>query len=233
MKEHKVFILILFLTFNIFQSLSQDDGPKVVVFNSEEQDEKRDEIYARNLFKFGLLSPFAGDFSFYYERVLAKSFSMEVGLGITIEDYIQGFINDDIFSVSSENNLFGPSALIGFRYYPVYTPEEFYIAGEFKYKQYRSQQIFNSSDDIFSRSTNVSKFRLTFGYQFFVYDNVFWDFFGGFGLGSETIVNYTEEFADPSSPTNNDMIIVKNENRELKPYVHIGVKIGLTFDQNN
>lgn len=232
MKRVNVFIFLSFLICFAHESLAQDDGPKVVVFNSEDTVDKKNEIIARNLFKFGLLSPFAGDFSFYYERVLAKSFSMEFGLGITIEDYIQGVIDDEFLDINNDNNLFGPSALIGFRYYPVYTPEEFYIAGEFKHKQYRSEQNFNSSNDVFARSNVISKFRLTFGYQVFVYDNVFWDFFGGFGLGSENRITYSEEFVDPSSTTNNDMVIVKNEQRDLKPYVHIGVKIGLTFNQN-
>lgn len=223
MKNVTVVILMILSIGQSRYFLSQD-GPKVVVFNSQEEETEDNEIYAKNLFKFGLLSPFAGDFSFYYERVLTRGFSVEAGLGITIEDYINAVIGEDAWSITSDNNLFGPSALIGFRYYPISTPEDFYVAGEFKFKRYRSEQ-FPNLNDAYVRSSSVSKFRLTFGYQLFVYKNVFWDFFGGFGLGTRTLVDYAPDLNDPS-------VIVKNEQKEITPSIHIGVKIGLTFNQN-
>lgn len=231
MKRVYIVALLIHLISLEHYSYAQDDGPKVVVFNSGDNEDEKNEIYAKNLFKFGLLGPFAGDFSFYYERVISQGFSVEAGLGITIEDYIEGVLDSDAW-VGSSDNLFGPSALIGFRYYPISTPEEFYIAAEFKHKQYRSEQFADFDDNTYIRSSIISKFRLTFGYQVFVYDNVFWDLFGGFGLGSESLVNYTEEFANPNDPNSNSTVIVKNKERNLKPYIHIGVKIGLTFNQN-
>lgn len=228
MKKNILVVLALVLSLKAFSQ----DGPKVVVFNSPQ--EERTQMNLHNLVKFGMLEPFAGSFTFYYERVLTENFTAEVGLGLTLDNYFNLLISDNLGNLNSGDYVssVGPVFTLGARYYPELAPEDFYVSPEFRFRGYNSSEK-RTVDGVlttFKTPSSYASGRLTFGYQYFVSKNVFWDFYGGFGI---TAVNFTtldsQVITDPSTgmTTTNYSLI---EEGGLRPTLHIGIKLGLGFE---
>lgn len=211
--------------------LSAQDGPKVVVFNSPKVERVQSDV--QNVLKFSVLEAFSGDFSFYYERILGEKISAEVGLGITLSDYITSLYNSDInvFDNSYEA-LFGASFSLGFRYYPLFAPEEFYVSPEFKFKSYNNNRTYDDglgNINVGKEKRTVSVGRITFGYHFLVENNIFIDFYGGFGIGKiyQNEYKYISQ-TDPITGVSTgsyDYI----EGSRLAPRIHLGLKVGIAF----
>ena len=220
-------LLVLLITLSAFTQ----DEPKVVVFNSSKS--TREATDFKNLIKFGMLEPFSGSFSLYYERVLTDKFSAEIGLGLTIKDYLSIAFNDigNLFSETSDEARLGPSFALGLRYYPSYIPEDFYVAAEFRYKRYLNDRSYNDGvGDLIMTETNSSAIgRITFGYQFKVLENVFWDFYGGFGIGK--VKQSTLDIENVYDPATGEYYnVYSTEKYEgLKPKLHIGIKLGIAI----
>lgn len=236
----KRILLVVSICTSVFFRTSAQDGPKVVVFNSPQQ-ERVQQDDSKNILKFSVLEAFSGDFSFYYERVLTENISAEIGVGITLSDYITSLYNNDInvFDNSYEA-LFGQSLSLGLRYYPLFASEEFYVSPEFKFKVYNNNRTYETSSlsptgiTINSSITGkekraISVGRITFGYHYLVEHNIFLDFYGGFGIAkiSETNFNYVSEI----NPVTGENIGAYDyiEGSRLAPRIHLGLKVGIAF----
>ena len=68
--------ILIGLLFVLSGQVFGQEGPTVVVFNSPEN--KKEQLDLKTLVKFGMLEPFAGSFTFYFERVLTENFTAEV-----------------------------------------------------------------------------------------------------------------------------------------------------------
>ncbi|MFT5819494.1 MAG: hypothetical protein ACI8ZM_000718 [Crocinitomix sp.] len=228
MKKYLIVVLISLYGLNLY---SQDE-PKVVVFNSSKSERKSSDVV--NILKFGMLEPFSGSFSVYFERVLTDKISVEAGLGLTINDYLNVALNDidDLIGNSNGNEAkLGQAFSLGVRYYPGFIPEDFYVAPEFRFKRYVSSQSYieDAVEKTFNESKVLSIGRVTFGYHYLVMDNIFWDFYGGFGIAQ---VNQKElsigTVYDPITDTN--VTTYEPEvTTGLVPKLHIGIKLGIGF----
>lgn len=221
-------ILVAFVTFMTLSAIAQD-GPKVVVFNSSGEDKKEPSYWLKhNLVKFNIFEAFAGDFSFYYERILNDNMSAEIGFGPTLSNYISLIWNDNsnIFDDNYEA-LMGFSFMLGGRYYPMHAADEFYVAPEFKYKYYHNNEYYQDlagMDQVMEESWRMAMGRLTFGYMYFFDDNIFIDFSAGFGIGkvSQTNLDWQtndQGFLEPIADTRSI----------LAPRFHTGLKVGVAF----
>jgi hypothetical protein len=110
-------VYILCLTFIAFLSNAQDN-PKVIVFKSE--DSNVNSSPQSNILRVGVFEIVNGDFSLYYERKVAEKLSLQFGLGVTIQDYFGGLLNEDIdFLLESDVQAkVGHSLSAGFRFLP-------------------------------------------------------------------------------------------------------------------
>jgi hypothetical protein len=221
---------LTFLSFLLLFSLKMfaQDGPKVVVFNAPDSDEEK-KFDTKNLIKISLLEPFSGDISFYYERVLQKNLSLEIGLGVTLDDYIQIFMDNLDFSESDRTALLGNSFALGLRYYPFMASDEFYFSPEFKYRRYHSTlQPLSSSNQTFDpleENKNVSNFRITVGYVYFFDNKIFIDYYAGIGIASVKYKYYDQVY------NNTTMLYeyTQSNTTALKPRLNLGIKFGFTF----
>ncbi|MBI3134617.1 MAG: DUF3575 domain-containing protein [Bacteroidetes bacterium] len=200
------------------------DGPKVVVFNSSES--KEPEYWSKyNLVKFNVFEAFAGDFGLYYERILNKNFSAEIGLGTTLSNYASMIWNDNfVINDESVEPLMGFSMLLGGRYYPFRAADEFYVAPEFKFKYYHNNKLYTDlmgMDQQLEESTKIGMGRLTFGYVYFFDDNIFVDYSAGFGIGKITTnsLDYDTTTGEPYA----------HEKSTMAPRFHMGLKVGVAF----
>lgn len=216
--------LIFVISGNI---LLAQDGPTVVVFNSSES--KEPGYWSKdNLVKFGVLDAFAGDFSFYYERLVYEKASFEIGFGPTLSNYASRLWNDNLV-IGDENYepLMGFSFLLGGRYYPYRAADEFYVAPEFKFKKYHNNMYYLDSlgeRQSVEESQQLSIGRLTFGYVYFFDDNIFIDYSAGFGIGKVKNVDFVQQIDDMGM-----WEYTTEERSTLVPRFHIGVKVGIAF----
>lgn len=228
MKRNLIVVLIFFYGLNLYGQ----DEPKVVVFNSSKSERKSSDII--NILKFGMLEPFSGSFSLYYERVITDKLSAEVGLGLTINDYLNVAINDldDLFGGTNGNEArLGQAFSLGLRYFPGLIPEDFYVAPEFRYKRYVSIESYMEDGDekTFNESKILAIGRITFGYQYLVTDNIFWDFYGGFGIAQVKQKELSvENLYDPVTGLS-ETVYLPEETTGLVPKLHIGIKLGIGF----
>lgn len=214
------------LVFISLQTIAQD-GPKVVVFNSTES--KEPAYWSKyNLVKFNVFEAFSGDFSFYYERILNKNFSAEVGMGPTLSNYVSMLWNSNT-NLSDDTYLakMGFSFMLGARYYPFRAADEFYFAPEFKYKMYHNDRTYTDllgADQRMEESWKMGMGRISFGYVYFFDDNIFIDFSAGFGIGKVTEKQLAWEINDQgfNEP-------VEDVSSTLVPRFHTGLKIGVAF----
>ena len=226
----KIKSILFVLAFINITFIKAQDGPKVVVFNSPAQERTPSDV--QNVLKFSVLEAFSGDFAFYYERILGEKISAEVGLGITLSDYITSLYNSDInvFDNSYEA-LFGASFSAGFRYYPLFAPEEFYVAPEFKIKTYNNNRSYDNGFGGLvtgKEKRTISVGRITFGYHYLVENNIFVDFYGGFGIGKI----YQNEFKYISQTDSTGAQVGGYdyvEGSRLAPRIHLGLKVGIAF----
>ncbi|NOQ70797.1 MAG: hypothetical protein GQ574_02280 [Crocinitomix sp.] len=223
MKNIIIVALISFYGLNLY---SQDE-PKVVVFNSSKSERKSSDVV--NLVKFGMLEPFSGTFSVYFERVLTDKLSAEVGLGLTIDDYLNVAINDldNLFDSGPREPKIGQAFALGLRYYPGLIPEDFYVAPEFRFKRYVNTFTYDDAglSVVKNEARSLAIGRITFGYQYLVMDNIFWDFYGGFGIAQENGNSYEQVYNEIT-----EVFEYQNfEQSGLTPRLHIGIKLGIGF----
>lgn len=227
MTSMKKFVLLA-LTTAVLSAKAQD--PKVVVFNSS-SDNKPAYLEKHNLIKFNVIEAFAGDFAFYYERIMADKLSLEAGLGVTLSDYFSTFYNSDFtfdFADDSVEPLLGFSFALGGRYYPFRAADEFYFAPEFKFKNYKNNRYYtdnNNVEQVVLESTRWVVPRISFGYVYFFDDNIFVDYFAGFGIGSVTSNQLEQSYNGVTGLWEYEI----ESKRRLVPRFHIGVKIGVAI----
>ncbi|MBK9190339.1 MAG: DUF3575 domain-containing protein [Crocinitomicaceae bacterium] len=215
--------LILSMLISIFAKAQ--DGPTVVVFNSSSEKKAPEYWKKYNLVKFSIFEAFAGDFAFYYERVLSENFTAEIGFGPTLSNYASMLWNDN-FTINDDNYepLMGGSFALGARYYPYHAADEFYFAPEFKYKFYHNNLTYMNmlgQTEEMEESWQVAMGRITFGYCYFFDDNIFIDGSAGFGIGKVKMVSL--DYDDVTG------VPYAKEDDILAPRFQVGLKVGVAF----
>ena len=76
-----------------------------------------------------------------------------------------------------------------------------------------------------NESRSISIGRLSFGYHYLVQDNIFWDFYDGFGIGQEKGQRYEQFYNDVTEEFEYQNIVETG----LTPRLHIGIKLGIGF----
>lgn len=221
--KHLPLFLFLF-NFSLF-SFAQD-GPKVVVFNSQPEEDRNEPSNYSGLIKLSLLDAVSGDLSMYYERLLQQKTSFEFGLGVTVDDYLSVLMqsaNETTTTINYRKANLGYSFGLGFRYYPFKASEEIYFAPEFKHRRYNS--TYTPEAISYHEQKSTSNFRFTVGYVYFFDKSVFIDYYGGLGLGIVKTTSY-DLVTDPNTFINS---YEKKTITSPKPTFTIGVKIGFAF----
>jgi hypothetical protein len=224
--------ILIGLLLVLFGQVFGQEGPNVVVFNSPEND--KEQLDLKTLVKFGMLEPFAGSFTFYFERVITENFTAEVGLGMTLENYFNLALDGNLGNLGSGSYVsgLGPVFNLGLRYYPEFAPEYFYVAPEFRIKNYNAKEYrtISGEETEFKTFVRNTSGRLTFGYQDFVSKNVFWDFYGGFGVtGRNTGILESSVTTDPLTGISTTNYFI-DEDKGFYPTLHVGIKLGLGFE---
>ena len=233
-----LFRVVIAITLALFlrPAFSQEGTkPRVVLYKDRMAAEFDTVDVVKNVFKFNPLLFFRGELPIYYERALSPNLSLEVGLGVTLRDYLaMSFGGDDADDFGAGTEIIPrPSYHIAARFYTTQDlePQGWYIQPEFAHLEYvkdiREQTGDGGFTDVTLRDERVyNDLRLLFGYQMLSYSsNWLFDLYGGFAYRSRYMEKVEENF-DPANLTYAYEVVTEND---AVPALFLGVKVGIGF----
>lgn len=221
------------------RTMAQDPKPKVVLYKERMAAQFDTVDCVKNIFKINPLLFFRGEIPLYYERALTPSLSMELGVGVTLRDYLNLSFSGDADEYGAGTDIIpNLSFHIAARFYFDYTlePEGMYLQSEFAHLVYSKDIHEKDPGGAISDRTNLDErtyndLRVLLGYQMLSSSsNWLVDIYGGIGMRSRHQVIVNE---DPSVPTDPSDVVTYEytveESDDIVPAVFLGVKIGLGF----
>ncbi|MDX5347526.1 MAG: hypothetical protein LPJ89_02950 [Hymenobacteraceae bacterium] len=191
-----------------------------------------------NFIKINPLLLINGDLPIYYERGIAKGFSVEAAVGITMRNYfLDAFDEADAdlgnFVETEKEYDYGTSFSINPRFYPSFKHEGYsgwYFGPMFRQQSFNSRII--KADGIklekeVDQKHVLTDAKLMFGYMNYIdYDRVFFEFYTGLGPRTKKVTNYMYSEYD----ANAQEYRVKTDNYTKKRLsLALGFKLGLAF----
>jgi len=189
----------------------------------------------KNVLKLNPLLFLRGEVPLYYERALTPRLSIELGLGITLRDYLGlSIVNDDADDFGAGTEIIAnPSYRVAVRFYlgDDLEPQGWYIQPEFGHLRYTKDILAIDSagaftDQRFRDERSFNDLRLLGGYQMLsMSSNWLFDFYFGAGFRDRdrTIVS---ERLDTVTRTYTYSV---EQKRDQVPVLFLGVKVGLGF----
>ena len=216
---------ITFLSFHLFQvCLAQDESPTA--------------IDSKNHIKINPALAFSGDIPLYYERVINRKFSVEVGVGVTLRNYVQDVFDlvDDIDPATRKTRI-GYSGRATLRYFPdpyYPAPIGWYFFAQVQYKLFENWAkdcdplTGKSNSNLLPESKVLTDLRLGFGMQEMLAGERFIiDYYFGLGLRfKETEILICEE--QETNPTPKYISFIEKKPETL-PNLALGLKLGFRF----
>lgn len=220
------------------QEKKQQPGKARVVLYREKLAQQFDTVdVVKNLVKINPLLFFRGELPIYYERALTPRLSLEVGLGVTLRNYLAlSFAGDhpnaDDFGAGTEiiPNL---SYHMAARFYfnddlepqgPYVQPTWSHLVYSMDIRERQSDGSF--TDERFRDERTFNDLRLLFGYQTLSYSsNWMIDFYGGVGFRNRNMVIVNERL----DLTTDQYTYTIEEITDNVPAFFLGVKFGVGF----
>ncbi|PCJ79920.1 MAG: hypothetical protein COA49_10225 [Bacteroidetes bacterium] len=202
---------------------------RVVVYSKVGYNKQYVDRGLMNLIKVNPLLILNGDIPIYLEHKLNDKLSYEVGIGITVFDYLYNYYNSSLgYSPYVEQHTpeMGYSFRASLRFYPSnYTKalDEFYIGPEFSHRRYNTilEKCDNYPVDAKQEYRAFTDFKISGGYVLFITENIFFDIYGGIGLrfkaNSISACTYSESEIISTTPVLDKAIL---------PAISLGVKVG-------
>jgi hypothetical protein len=189
----------------------------------------------KNVIKANPLLFFRGELPLYYERALAPNVSIEVGVGLTLRNYLAlSLVGDDADDFGAGTEIIpGMSVRAGVRFYMEHDlePQGWYIQPEFGQLTYTKDILISDpaggflEERLRDRRT-FNDIRVLGGYQMLSYSsNWVLDFYGGlaFRVRDQLVVTET---VDPSTRT---FTYTQEQRNDWVPAFYLGLKVGMGF----
>jgi hypothetical protein len=207
--------------------LAQDNPVIKVEMDNGTPDPAINNVHSNHILK---INPFAfgrGDIPIYYENNFSGRLSLEVGVGLTIKDFLRETYSDSSmikfnYNTNEEAKL-GYSYRIGLRYYAASygnEPEGIYFGLNFRNQTYNS--TLSSFRDITAQDeklqVNNRDIFLSLGYVYLIDENTYIDPFIGFGVRTRS---YDEVLSDGNGGYTID------NNSDMVPLFILGFKLAI------
>jgi hypothetical protein len=189
----------------------------------------------KNVLKFNPLLFFRGEIPLYYERALTPNVSLELGLGITLRNYLAlSFTGDDADDYGAGTEIItNPSYHVGARIYFVHDlePQGMYIQPGFAHLVYSKDILVRAPDGSFTEEKfrderTFNDLRLLIGYQQLgSSSNWLFDIYGGMAYRDRRMLVVEERL----NLETDAYTYTVEERKDRVPAIFIGVKIGLGF----
>jgi hypothetical protein len=189
----------------------------------------------KNVFKINPLLFFRGEIPIYYERALTPRLSLQVGLGVTLRNYMAlSFVGDDSDDFGAGTDIIpNPSFHMAARFYFAddLEPIGFYLEPEFAHLVYTKDISVKDNDGQLTDKTlrderTYNDVRLMLGYQSIgISNNWVADFYGGLGFRDRQNVRVKERL-DLTSSTYTYSVEPTHDNTLA---FFLGVRLGFGF----
>lgn len=243
-----IFIVLILVTF--LATAQKDSGTTTVITfddNKTFDDYRTSNNFARNVIKFDPYAILIGDYSVYYERTLNSKWALELGLGITRQDFLRGLFgifeeddNSDLQSSANTTYNTGNTYKLGVKYYPgAFAPEDFFIQAQYAFREYKETYNFDDIYDFEYLPTNNmdgsrinNELRLCVGTASFLGNSDHWmgEYFIGTGV---KFMQIDEVMSRPSGLFNSGgqeiQEIYMQTNEVTKFAFYLGWKLGYAF----
>lgn len=252
LKNNKIRTIILI--FSILLSVSvvgqKDSGTTTVITFDDSKtfdDYRTSNNFARNVIKFDPYAILIGDYSVYYERTLNSKWALEIGLGITGQDFLRGLSgifeedgNSELQSSSNTTYSTGSTYKLGAKFYPgAFAPEDFFIQAQYAFREYKETYNFDDLYDFEYLPTNNmdgsrinNELRLCVGTSSFLGNSDHWmsEYFIGTGV---KFMQIDEVMSRPTGLYNSVgqeiQEIYMQTNEVTKFAFYLGWKLGYAF----
>jgi hypothetical protein len=189
----------------------------------------------KNVLKVNPLLFFRGEIPLYYERALTPNVSLELGLGVTLRNYIAlSFAGDDADDYGAGTEIIAnPSYHIGARFYFVHDlePQGFYFQPGFSHLVYSKDILVRGPDGSFTEEKyrderTFNDLRAILGYQMLsATSNWLFDLYGGVAYRDRRMLVVEERL----NLQTDEYTYSVEERKDRVPAIFLGVKIGLGF----
>lgn len=238
MKRRSVVLCgVLFLLFQGHRLMAQEKRgeTKVLLYKDRLAAEWDTVKCVKNVLKINPLLFMRGEIPLYYERALSPRLSLELGVGITVRNYMGNAFSGDLPDDFSATTKIIPrlSGHAGFRWYLTddIEPQGAYVQGEFAYLDHRKDIFMKDStghvsDNSLPDRKLYNDVRLYLGYQrLSATSNWLWDVYCGVGFRNRAVTRVDERL-DLTERTWHYSTTEKHENVAA---LFLGVKIGYGF----
>ena len=189
----------------------------------------------KNVFKINPLLFFRGEIPLYYERAVSPNVSLELGVGVTLRDYLAlSFNSDDADDFGAGTEIIPSlSYHIAVRYYFLddLEPQGLYLQPGLSHLVYAKNILVQDADGTYTDQKYLDQrmyndIRLLLGYQMLSGNsNWLFDLYGGFAYRMRDMQVVTET----TDPTTRLTTYGTEQRNDVVPAGFLGVKIGLGF----
>lgn len=234
MKIKFTVVLALFIAVITFKTQAQDDDNVLIYSSYDDAGKEKVAQTTKFTIKINPLLILSGDLPIYVEKPFGDNFSMEVGVGVTHEDFLYNIAPVDEFATNEERRAnIGYSGRIAAKYYPssfLPAPEGWYGGIEFRYRRYNTQ-ILDNCDDSSLSSTYLDESRkqldgrIIFGYSLILGENIVFDLYSGIGMRYSDVDEYQCINSGPSQ-----FLVKQTEPPSTAPRLSLGFKFGFAIN---
>lgn len=189
----------------------------------------------KNVVKLNPLLFFRGEVPIYYERALSPNLSLEVGIGVTLRNYLAlSFAGDDADDFGAATEIVPSlSYRMGVRFYMEsdLEPQGWYIQPEFGHLRYAkdiriADPVSGFTDERLRDRRIYNDVRALFGYQSLSYSsNWVFDLYGGFALRVRDMQVVTKTV----DPVKREYTYAVEQRNDRVPALFLGLKVGMGF----
>jgi hypothetical protein len=229
-------ILVLVLTGALHgTTMAQNSKARVLLYKDRLAAQFDTVDCVKNVIKINPLLFFRGEIPIYYERAISPIVSLELGVGVTLRDYLALSLNGDDaddFGAGTEiiPNL---SYHIAVRYYFLddLEPQGLYLQPGLSHLVYGKNILVQDADGTFSDEKYLDErvyndIRLLMGYQMLsANSNWLFDLYGGFAYRMRDMQVVTKT----TDPNTRLTTYATEQRNDAVPAVFLGVKLGIGF----
>jgi hypothetical protein len=187
----------------------------------------------KNVIKANPLLFFRGEIPLFYERAISPNVSLEVGLGVTLRNYIAlSFAADDADDFGAGTEIIAnPSYHLAARFYFIHDlePQGLYLQPGYSHLVYSKDILVRRSDGTFSDTKyrderTFNDLRLMLGYQSLsTRSNWLFDVYGGVALRDRRMLVVREEL----DLATDEYTYSVEERKDRVPAFFLGIRVGV------
>jgi hypothetical protein len=232
---HRPVLVLVLVLLHAQELFGQTSKPRVVLYKERLAAQFDTVAVMKNVVKINPLLFFRGEIPIYYERALSPNLSLELGIGVTLRDYLAlSFTGNDADDFGAGTEIIPSlSYRMAIRFYLEgdLEPQGWYIQPEFGHVTYTKDILVADTaggftDERLRDQRIYNDVRLLGGYQMLSYSsNWVVDFYGGFAFRARDM-NVVSETLDPVTRT---YTYTEEQINDWVPAFFLGVKVGLGF----